>query len=171
MHMVYHYRIPQYLWDLINYTLQRHLLLVLKCTRMKLKHMFRSFDYQMFYTVNRNVLFIMCINEWTWVYLTFINDGMAYLCWVHCIFFVLDTCKFGVDCDYPCHCQEGETCGSVDGSCPAGCDDGNIMEPDDYWHTGAWTGYGCQFGRYLNNKIHYVILCTLNEYRTLSISG
>ena len=60
----------------------------------------------------------------------------------------IDSCKFGENCDYPCHCQNDDVCDSVDGSCPSGCDDGDLLYPDDCWHTEPWSGYGCQFGEY-----------------------
>ena len=53
-----------------------------------------------------------------------------------------------MNCDYPCHCQNNDVCDPVDGSCPTGCDDGDLREPGDYVYTGAWSGYGCQIGRY-----------------------
>ena len=39
-------------------------------------------------------------------------------------------------------------CDSLDGSCLTGCNDGELGAPEDYWYTGAWSGYGCQIGGY-----------------------
>ena len=68
---------------------------------------------------------------------------------------VISNCIFGEYeyCDYPCHCQNNAVCNLLDGSCPTGCDDGDLHDTNDYWYTGAWTGYGCQIG----GCLHYIV--------------
>ena len=57
----------------------------------------------------------------------------------------LDCCKFGPDCDYPCHWKNNDMCDPLDGSCPDGCDD--VILGEDGYSGGPWGGYGCQFGK------------------------
>ena len=72
------------------------------------------------------------------------------------VFSITEFCKFGVGCDYPCHCQNNGQCNVNDGSCSTGCDDGDLMEPGDFWYTGAWYGYGCQIGNILYTYCYWL---------------
>ena len=77
--------------------------------------------------------------------------------YLHVFLYTLDSCKFGENCDYPCHCQNNEVCNPTDGSCPTGCGDGDLREQGDHWYTGAWSGYGCQIGTCWEFEMEYLM--------------
>ena len=57
-------------------------------------------------------------------------------------------CRFGSGCAFPCHCKGGVPCDSETGDCgDAGCDDGELGDPDDDKYVTPWTGPGCQIGK------------------------